>query len=360
MVPISSWVAPITAYLQQAGININSSAPLHAEPFTVYLHTIPFMIYSLLTIITILVIIFWGISYGPMRHYEKMATPTNILHEKIEIQGEISDLFIPLITLLCTIIIGILYMGNWYGFGGTNTILNAFRSNTQIFLILCIASLMTFATACARALFKGQITINAIPQFLYAGTGLMRNSLTMLFLISILSGLLRTDLQTGQYLASIVTGTVSVTLLPCIIFLISICISIATGTSWGTFGLMLPITIPMLITIFNLKQGITAHDVPLLYPILGAIFSGALCGDHISPFSETTVMAAVCTQSIPMEHVKTQLFYALPPIIGCAIFYITSGLLYTHTPYIRFFIPWIMSIVTCLIALFSLNRINNK
>src|SRR5207245_1498237 len=122
---------------------------------------------------------------------------------------------------------------------------------------------------------------------------------------------------------------------------------IATGTSWGTFGLMLPIAIPMVATLLDLSPGTSAYNIPLLYPVIGAVLSGGLCGDHISLFSETTLMTASCTQIKPTEHVITQLPYAMPVIAACLLVYLLTGFLYAYGWYWLYLVPLITGLVIC-------------
>lgn len=361
LIPISSWIAPITAYLQQSGITgaLDPKSIIAADPFYVYLRTLPFIFYSLLTIIAVSLIVAKRISFGPMYEHEKNNKQITNIHKQITesvSRGTLADLFIPIGTLFASIISGIAYFGDSTLFGGTRSVMEAFQHNTHIFLILCLSGTLSLSVGLVRALFKRMIGIVDIPKLLLSGVVLMHNSLIMLFLISILSGLLRTDLATGHYLAHIVTQGIAISFLPLILFFVSVLISIATGTSWGTFGLMLPITIPMLTSVFNVSNQLLPDDIPLMYAVLGAIFSGALCGDHISPFSETTAMSAVGTQTTPIEHVKTQLPYALPVIAGCVVAYTLCGFLYKASLWVFFTLPLTGGIVTCILLLYYSNR----
>ncbi len=149
----------------------------------------------------------------------------------------------------------------------------------------------------------------------------------MIFLASTLGVMLKDDILTGQYLASLLLGSVPLFLLPCLFFAASLITTIATGGAWATFALMIAIAIPMIISLMQIATPASPEMLPLLFPILGGIFSGAVCGDHISPVSETTVMTATATNTTPIDHARTQAFYATPAIISCFIGFIIAGYL---------------------------------
>lgn len=326
--PISSWVATITAYLQQAGISNEpgTQALIIADPFSVYLQTIWYIFYSIFTIITVIFIVQKNISFGPMHAFEQASAQQKVSIPKKTIPtGSLLELIVPLALLLITTVTGILYYGGYTAFGGTHSLLEAFTSNTEIFRILAFAGTFTLAISMFFNWLCSTISTRDIPHIIYDGYSLMKPAIIMVFLASILSLLLKNDLQTGHYLAQLCTKWLPYQLLPATFFVLSLAISLSTGSSWGTFGLMLPIAVPMLCSIFAITPGSTPDGVPLLYPVLGAIFSGGLCGDHISPFSETTVMSAVSAQVTPINHVKTQLPYALPVIVGVLVSFIFVG-----------------------------------
>lgn len=361
--PISSWVATITAYLSQAGIDndLTEHILINADPFYMYLHCLPYIFYSLLTIAAILFIVKKQISYGPMHAYEQQSTPMPLVHPTHGTsKGSLWDLLLPLGCLLFSIFVGILYVGDFYLLGGHNSFLEAFKNNKQIFLVLAGAGSFSLMISFAFAYKRRIIHLNEIPSIIGAGFQLMKPAIIMVFLASILSLLLRNDLMTGQYLAHVCTNTLPLALLPAMFFILSLVTSIATGSSWGTFGLMLPIAVPMLTSMLQLAPQATPDAVTLLYPVLGAIFSGALCGDHISPFSETTVMSAASTQIEPMEHVYTQLPYALPVIAGTLGAFIASGYLPTQSFWIHNGLCILIGIIICFILLFICNKNNDK
>jgi len=179
----------------------------------------------------------------------------------------------------------------------------------------------------------------------------MEPVLQMIFLTSILSAFLKNELKTGFYLAEYINQCASIEYIPVGFFIIGFLISLATGSSWTTFGILLPIAIP---TVAGLTT--TGHLATLLYPTLGALFSGGLCGDHISPFSETTIMAAHSAFISPQEHTKTQIPYAFPVIIGCCLYFITAGLTLHYAWYIQYSVSMAFSILVTIGLLTAFNK----
>lgn len=306
LMPISSWVATITNQLSTAGVHTEKDALIFGDPFSVYMHTVPYMFYSLLLILSIVFIAYNRMALGPMdinaHDEERYSAPST------EKRGSLASLLVPIFTLLGTFISGTLLLPN----------------NT--FFIMFIAGSLSLCIALGYAFYEHTITLSELPCLGFEGALLMKNALITVFLAAILALFLRENLQTGLFLAQMVQTTTALHLLPVIFFCLSLACAIATGSAWGTFGLMISIAIPMLASLVQ-SSLLTPHDIPLLYPILGAIFSGAVCGDHISPFSETTVMTATSTQTNPLRHAYTQFFYALPALIGSAVAYFSSGYL---------------------------------
>lgn len=182
------------------------------------------------------------------------------------------------------------------------------------------------------------ITINQLPQVIYDGFMLIKSSIIMVILASILGSFLRTELQTGTYLAQLLLGTTPLFLLPVLFFLVSLTVTLMTGSAWGSFALLIPIAIQMLITFLSLEVPINLEEIPLLFPVLGAILSGAACGNHLSPFAETTIMTATSAGVEPIEHARSQFPYAIPVIIGCIVAFLCAGLLSNMVPLLWSFI----------------------
>lgn len=372
LAPISSWAAMIIGQLEQAGISTteNLQMKIYADPFYVYLKSIPYIFYSLLLISSIWFIIRMRISFGPMYKHEEIARKTgnlfggrkpleSPLDSSQHSQGTLPDLLVPLITLVGVVLLGILYAGDYWLFGGSKTLLESFRSNDKTFLILFISGITTLLISFIYAGWRSRITSQQIPIIIKQGFLLMYSPILMVFFASSLGTLLRVDLQTGPYLASLLLGKMSMNLLPCIFFITSLIIAITTGSAWGTIALMLPIAIPMLMAFTNIQAPTQLAELPLLLPTLGAIFSGSTCGDHVSPVSETTIMASTSSGCYPLDHAVTQFPYAAPAILFSCVAFLISGYYITSTPLIMALISFLAGLIPCLFTLYLLNHKEN-
>ena len=159
---------------------------------------------------------------------------------------------------------------------------------------------------------------------------MMLPSVIMLILASILGSIVRLDLRTGSYLAGILGSTIPAALVPCMFFIVSAITAFLMGTSWGTIALLLPMATPIITTFAHTGLPTIPALVPLLFPVLGAIFSGATCGDQLSPISQTSLMASTSSGIDPITHAKTQIPYAIPAIIAAICAFIISGLCATN------------------------------
>ena len=371
LIPVSSWVAMITSQLNLAGISLeDSSARIIADPFFIYLSTIPFIFYSIFIVVSAWLIVRRKISYGPMHVQERIASTTGNLfggkhsiaqhlsmHEGLH--GKIIDLLFPLGLLITSIFTGLLIMGGYKLFGGNNTLLQAIKNNTNTFFVFFLASCFTLFVSLIFSYYRKTLQLSHVSTICKQGFHLMSGAILMLFLASILGTLLKQDLQIGIYFAHILHGTTALILLPCMIFIISAIIAIITGTSWGTIALMLPITIQLITTLLCLPSA-RPEQIPLLLPLLGAVFSGAVCGDHISPISETTIMASTSAGSYPFDHIYTQFFYALPAIAASLVSFILTGFLASYGMKISFIISLISGLIICFTLLSLLNRIARR
>lgn len=372
LAPISSWVAAITAALDQAGINAqtNASTKIIADPFFVYLEAIPYIFYSFLTIASVCFIVLARISFGPMHTHEQIAKKTGnlfggkepILEKTIESHpdGSIIDLLVPLITLIGSVIIGSLWAGGYRMFGGEYGFVDAFKHIQQFSFILFIAGIISLSISFITALSRHKIKLQNITNLIFEGYDLIYSALFMVFLALTLGKILRLDLMTGDYLANLLHGSLPISLLPLAFYVIGTITSLLTGSAWGTMMILVPIAIPMLITFSQVQVPTSPESLLLLAPILGAIFSGSVCGNHLSPISETTILASQSSGCYPLDHAQTQFPYAIPAIICSAVGFLLTGLLSSYPVTIKLFMPLGISMTLCLIMLYGMNKIGKK
>jgi tetracycline resistance efflux pump len=365
LAPVSSWVAMITSQLSAAGIDQVTAAhtKIIADPFFIYLSSVPFIFYSFFITFSVFVIVRKRISYGPMQTQELIARDhdnlfggksplAHRLQHEYNSDGTLADLIVPLTLLIALVFLGILYTGDYWIFGGHRGFIHALQNNHKSFLILLSAAALTFLCSTAWSLKRKRITPHKTMFIIKQGVLLMYPSLIVILLASTLGNILRTDLQVGTYLATTLLSTIHIALLPLVFFIISFIIAMLTN-SWGTIAILLPITIQMLTNVLETPLPTTPEQIVMLLPVLGSIFSGAVCGDHISPLSETTTMASTSCGAYPFDHVYTQFPYAIPAIVACCFSYLLTGMLSSYTSLVQIGSALASGIVICLLLLYS-------
>lgn len=355
IMPISSWVAMLTGQLSNTGIMTlhetqhiyTSNIKIIADPFMVFLNTIPYIFYSFFALISVILVVRHRISFGPMHTLEHITSTTGNVFGKtsmhvpsntsspqtIDLNSQkpsLIDFCIPLCILIITFITTLLYTGGYYVLGGSNSFIDAFKNTDKSFLAICVAGCMCLASALLLALPRHKTALKDLPKIITAGIRMMLPAVVMLILATILSTIVYQDLHTGTYLAHVLGNALPQSLVPFIFFIVAATTAFLMGTSWGTIALLLPMAVPMMIAFANVCLPTTPLLIPLIFPGLGAIFSGAVCGDQISPISQTTLMAATSTGIDPLTHARTQIPYNLPAFIAAACAFIISGLCVTH------------------------------
>ena len=310
---------------------------------SLFLKAIPYNFYALLTILTMILIVSLKISYGPMKKYEDDALNDFYWTNKdyvgaedtsldVNHNGKVIDMIIPIIMLIVLCTIGMIYTG---GFFKGETFINAFaNSDASVGLVLGSASslMLTIIFYLIRGVITFDDAMNCLPE------GFKQMVPAILILTFAWSLKTMTDnLGAATYVAGVVEGSAAgfQAFLPCIIFIIAIGLSFATGTSWGTFGILIPIVV-------NCFQN---TDYDLMIISISACMAGAVCGDHCSPISDTTIMSSAGAECVHINHVSTQLPYALTVAAISAVTYIVAGFLRN---------AWISLITGILLTVFTL------
>lgn len=323
LVPLSSWVAEIVIQLRNSGIGLTKGSLIQADPMQFYLATIPFMLYPLIVLVSIGYMVWQRISYGIIATQEvyaqktgelfggKMPTTRRAQLSAKKIAGaSIIDFLFPIGFLFCSIITWVWYHGNY------NSISAGFFVGS---LLTCIVT-MIFLIA------RRTLSCAELPKIFKEGSLVMGSSLLMLILIWTLSNMLSKDLATGHYLAHFLKGYVTPTLFPVIFFLMAVGISALIGTSWGTFGMLIPLGLPMLVSFLGYTT-VSLAQIPLFMPLLGAIISGSMVGNHLSPIADIMLMSATSSGAYHLDLVKSQMSFTLPAIFSTAVAFLTSGVL---------------------------------
>ncbi|MBQ1515442.1 MAG: Na+/H+ antiporter NhaC family protein, partial [Lachnospiraceae bacterium] len=330
--PISSWAAAVTSSVpDDAGIN----------GFVTFLRTIPYNFYALLTILMMVVLVVRRIDYGPMRKHELNAIAGDLFttgqekftdDDAVNQNGRVADLIIPVLVLIAACIMGMVYTGGFFSGEGFVT---AF-ANADASVGLVIGGIIAVIFAFFYYLLRGVLTFKEFTACIPEGFKAMLAPILILTLAWTLSGM--TGLLGAKYfVANLVAGSAAAVqiLLPAIIFLVALGLAFATGTSWGTFGILIPIVL-----------GVFPEGEMMVISI-AACLAGAVCGDHCSPISDTTIMASAGGQCNHINHVSTQLPYALTCAAVCFVAYIFAGL--TKNPAVSLVIGAALMIVVLLV-----------
>ncbi len=311
--PVSSWAAAVTSSVP-AGSGING--------FTMFLRTIPYNYYAVMTVVMSLFLIFTGAEFGPMKLNEDNAQNGDLfttadrpygddVDDGNDTNGHVIDLIAPVLVLIAACIFGMVYTGGF--FEGVDFITAFADCNASAGLVLgsSIALLFTFVFYRVRSVMTFQDFAACIPE----GFKAMVSPMLILSLAWTLSGM--TGLLGAKYYVANLLGNSAAALqylLPVIIFLVAVFLAFATGTSWGTFSILIPIVCQAF------------PDGEMLVVSIAACLSGAVCGDHCSPISDTTIMASAGAHCSHVNHVSTQLPYAITAAACSAVCYIITGL----------------------------------
>ncbi len=310
--PISSWAAAVSGFVEgENGMSL-------------FLQTIPYNFYALLTIAMMILMVVLRVDFGPMHqhevnaieHHDLYTTPErpfeNAADEARREGGHLIDMLVPIFSLVICCVIGMIYTGGF--FSGVSFIDSFAGSDASVGLVF--GSFCALVITLAFYLIRNVLSFNECMDCLPEGFKQMVPAILILTLAWSLKAM--TDsLGAKEFVAGVVQGSAKnfLQFLPVIIFMIAIGLSFATGTSWGTFGILIPIVVACF-------QGID-HNMMILS--MSACMAGAVCGDHCSPISDTTIMSSAGAQCLHINHVSTQIPYALTAAISSAIAYIVAG-----------------------------------
>ena len=309
--PISSWAAAVTGFVEGE------------DGFSLFIQAIPYNYYALLTIVMMIALVLLKADYGPMAIHEKNAlngdiytTPERPYAGADDIEGHpdgrVIDLVIPIISLIVCCVIGMIYTGGF--FSGVSFVESFSASDAS--QGLTYGSFFALIITMIIYKIRGVLSFKKCMECLPEGFKAMVPAILILTLAWSLKSM--TDsLGAAEYVAGIMENCAGslMNMLPAVIFLIGCFISFATGTSWGTFGILIPIVV-------SVFSG-TNHTLMIIS--ISACMAGAVCGDHCSPISDTTIMSSAGAQCEHVNHVSTQLPYALSAAVVSFITYIIAG-----------------------------------
>lgn len=316
--PISSWAAAVTGFVEGE------------DGFSIFIRAIPYNYYALLTIVMMITIIVLNIDFGQMKLHEENAlkgdlytTPdrpyANAEEDVTDSKGTVIDLVFPIVVLIICCVIGMIYTGGFFSGAGFVEAFSGSDASVGLMLGSFFGFLITIVFYAVRKVLKFSESMACVPD----GFKAMVPAILILTFAWTLKAM--TDsLGAAEYVAGVMESAAGglVSLLPAIIFLVGCFLAFATGTSWGTFGILIPIVVAVF----------AGTNENMMIMSISACMAGAVCGDHCSPISDTTIMASAGAQCNHVNHVATQLPYAVTVAAVSFVTYAIAG--FIRNPFI--------------------------
>ncbi|MBD1564712.1 Na+/H+ antiporter NhaC family protein [Vibrio sp. S12_S33] len=355
VMPASSWGAYIMTII--GGILVSHGITEYSA-LGAYIRLVPMNFYAIFALLMVFAVVWFQLDVGQMRKHEMEASQgrgfaddndsqqAHDLNEELDIKesehGKVSDLILPIVLLIIATISAMLYTGgqSLAADGKAFDLFGAFE-NTDVGTSLIYGGLVGLAMA-LFTVFKQQLPMIDVVKTLWIGAKSMFGAILILVFAWTIGSVIG-DMKTGAYMSSLVQGNINPHWLPVILFLLSGLMAFSTGTSWGTFGIMLPIAGDMA----------GATDIALMLPMLSAVLAGSVFGDHCSPISDTTILSSTGARCNHIDHVSTQLPYALATALVSCVGFVVLGM--TASVLISFSAASVAFVVVCLV-LASLSR----
>lgn len=330
IMPASSWGAYIMTII--GGILLSHGITEYSA-LGAYLRLVPMNFYAIFALLMVFAVTWFNLDIGKMQDLELAASQgagvsndletdlkqAHTIDEELDIResekGQVADLILPIIGLIIATVVSMLYTGAsaLANDGKPFSVLGAFE-NTDVGMSLIYGGLAGLALALFTVL-KQPLSLSEIARTLWIGARSMFGAILILLFAWTIGSVIG-DMKTGTYLSTLAQGNIAAQWLPVILFLLSGVMAFSTGTSWGTFGIMLPIAGDMA----------GATDIALMLPMLGAVLAGSVFGDHCSPISDTTILSSTGARCNHIDHVATQLPYALSVALVSCIGFVVLGM----------------------------------
>ncbi len=310
--PISSWAAAVAGFAEDG------------QGFNLFLRAIPYNYYALLTIVMMVGMILMKAEFGPMAKYEKNAIEKGDLFsgsnpyagaedDAPEDKGRVLDLVLPVVVLIICCVIGMIYSGGFFDGEGFITAFSNSDASVGLMLGSAFALVFTLVYYLIRRSMSFKEMMGCIPEGFKAMVPAIM-ILTFAWSLKNMTDSLGAKFFVRDFVRTSAGGLQMI--LPLIVFAIGCLLAFATGTSWGTFGILIPIV-----------QNVFSMDNPMAIVCISACMAGAVCGDHCSPISDTTIMASAGAQCDHVNHVSTQLPYAITCAVVSGVTYLIAGIL---------------------------------
>ena len=338
--PISSWAAAVSGFVEGE------------DGLSLFIRAIPYNFYALLTIVMMVGLSLMQADFGPMAKHERNAKNGDLFsaakadfvkpeQEAVNPKGRVCDLVVPIIVLIFCCVIGMIYTGGFFEGADFVTAFSQSSADKGLALGSSVALVITIIFFLFRRVLSFEKCMSCLPEGFKAMVPAIL-ILTLAWTLKAMTDSLGADVFVATMVDQYATGLIS--FLPAIIFLVGCVLAFATGTSWGTFGILIPIVV----SVFE------NSNPELMVISISACMAGAVCGDHCSPISDTTIMASAGAQCDHVNHVSTQLPYALMVAVISFFTYIVAGL--TRNAWIS--LPF--GIIVTLLVLFAVKNMSDR
>jgi Na+/H+ antiporter NhaC len=347
------------------GDSLRNMEGLDTEAYLLFLNTLPYSFYPILAILFVLMVSASGRDFGPMLESERRAQMHGSDHDEplktsaqeaeslSPIEGKPQRAFnayIPVLVMVLGVVVGLYVTGMEASADIANPTLKDIIGNANSYTALMWASLCSMMTAAVLSMSQKILNLEEVVNAWVHGVGAMLMAMIILVLAWSL-GEVTTILKTAEFLTSVLGDTLPVFLLPTIVFILAAIAAFATGSSWGAMGILFPLVMPLTWAVMTAQGQTGPEHMHILYSSISAILAGAVWGDHCSPISDTTILSSLASGCDHIEHVRTQLPYALT-VGGTAILF---GSLMTAMGS-----PWWLGISIGLIVLWLILRYYGK
>ena len=352
---VTTWigyqVGLIDAALKQVGAT-------DLKGYALFLESVPYAFYPILAIIFVFMVATTGLDFGPMLTAERRARHTGVVESAPAAPGEMSidetpiapiegkphraiNAALPVLILVLAVVVGLLVTG-----GGEGKGLRQILNDASAYKALIWGSLLGVMTAAGLSLLQGVLTLKQTVDAWFLGSRSMVYAMIILILAWSLSSVAEA-LGTANYLVSVLGDKLHPGVVPTLVFLLAAATAFATGSSWGTMGILMPLIIPLVWIIVGASDGLVASNAPIIYSTIACVLAGAVWGDHCSPISDTTILSSMACGCDHIQHVRTQLPYAM--LVGMV------AILVGTLP-VGFGMPWWLALIVSIGLLFGVLR----
>ncbi len=353
---ITTWIGFQLGLIDSA---IGDIPEITETPYSLFLSSIPYSFYPFLAIVFVFLIVFTGKDFGPMYKAERRARETGAVKrtDAAEVADKSSEEFsekegipcravnaiLPILTMISTVIIGLLITGE----GDT---LKDIIGSADSYVVLIWASLLACFVAAGLTLGQRLMSLHDTVEAFLMGLRFMFTGVLLLVLAWAVAGVSET-LHAAPYLVSILGDTLSPYMLPAVVFLLAGATAFATGTSWGVMAILMPLVIPLAWAVLQVNGLADAQHMHILYSCIACVLTGAVWADHCSPISDTTVLSSLATGCDHMDHVATQIPYALiGGIVALLVGTLPAG----------YGVPWFFLLPSGFVVLVAIHRMLGK